>query len=152
MKQLIVFDLDGTLAQSKAALDGEMAVLLTDLLDVVRVAVISGGAWPQFQKQLLDQVPREGRLERLSLLPTCGTKFYSYDGRWELLYSEDLSGAEKAKIIAALSRPPPALRPGRCGAPSSRTGEARSPIRPWGNRPRWWRKSNGTRTSPKGPG
>ena len=48
MKQLIVFDLDGTLAQSKASLDEEMATLLTDLLGVVQVAVISGGAWPQF--------------------------------------------------------------------------------------------------------
>ena len=35
MKKLIVFDLDGTLAKSKSALDSEMATLLHDLLDVV---------------------------------------------------------------------------------------------------------------------
>jgi hydroxymethylpyrimidine pyrophosphatase-like HAD family hydrolase len=44
MKKLIVFDLDGTLAPSKSALDGEMSTLLHDLLGVVKVAVISGGA------------------------------------------------------------------------------------------------------------
>ena len=33
MKKLIVFDLDGTLAKSKSALDPEMATLLHDLLE-----------------------------------------------------------------------------------------------------------------------
>jgi hydroxymethylpyrimidine pyrophosphatase-like HAD family hydrolase len=32
MKKLIVFDLDGTLAKSKSALDPEMSTLLHDLL------------------------------------------------------------------------------------------------------------------------
>ena len=44
MKKLIVFDLDGTLAPSKSPLDDEMSSLLHDLLAVVKVAVISGGA------------------------------------------------------------------------------------------------------------
>ena len=48
MKKLIVFDLDGTLAESKASLDAEMAALLNRLLEIVKVAVISGGDWPQF--------------------------------------------------------------------------------------------------------
>jgi hydroxymethylpyrimidine pyrophosphatase-like HAD family hydrolase len=48
MKSLIVFDLDGTLAESKSAIDAEMATLLTALLAVVKVAIISGGALPQF--------------------------------------------------------------------------------------------------------
>ena len=34
MKRLIVFDLDGTLAESKAALDAEMATLLSALLGI----------------------------------------------------------------------------------------------------------------------
>ena len=33
MKQRIVFDLDGTLAESKSSLDAEMSRLLGDLLD-----------------------------------------------------------------------------------------------------------------------
>ncbi len=51
MKKLIAFDLDGTLAQSKSPIGPEMAELLTRLLGIVKVAVISGGAWPQFEKQ-----------------------------------------------------------------------------------------------------
>ena len=52
MKSLVVFDLDGTLALSKSSLDAEMAALLVRLLAIVKVAVISGGAWAQFEKQV----------------------------------------------------------------------------------------------------
>jgi hydroxymethylpyrimidine pyrophosphatase-like HAD family hydrolase len=57
MKKLIVFDLDGTLAESKSPLDAEMSKLLGALLGIVKVAVISGGNWPQFEKQLLSNLP-----------------------------------------------------------------------------------------------
>lgn len=103
MKQLVIFDLDGTLAESKAPLDAEMAALLTQLLEVARVAVISGGAWTQFEKQVLTYLPHDERLKKLSLLPTCGTKFYRFDGSWQALYSEDFSHDERDKIIGALN-------------------------------------------------
>jgi phosphomannomutase len=44
MKKLIGFDLDGTLAPSKSPVDAETLTLLHDLLGIVKVAVISGGA------------------------------------------------------------------------------------------------------------
>ncbi len=103
MKQLVVFDLDGTLAESKRPLDAEMAALLASLLDIVKVAVISGGAWPQFETQLLANLPDTYRRERLSLLPTCGTKFYRNDGKWSELYSEDFSRIDAGRITAALN-------------------------------------------------
>ena len=117
MKKLVVFDLDGTLAESKASIDAEMAALLSSLLACAKVAVISGGNWPQFQKQVLAHLPHDEHLKNLSLLPTCGTKFYRYaadvaepHGRlsrrtdWEKLYSEDFTAAEKEKIIGALNK------------------------------------------------
>jgi phosphomannomutase len=104
MKQLIVFDLDGTLAISKSSLDAEMAALLGSLLVIVKVAVISGGNWPQFEKQLLSNLPGDDRLKNLSLLPTCGTKFYKYESGWKLLYSEDFTAEEKEKIIRSLNQ------------------------------------------------
>jgi len=51
VKKLIVFDLDGTLAESKESLDAEMAALLSALLGIVKVAVISGGDWPQLRNK-----------------------------------------------------------------------------------------------------
>jgi len=88
VKKLIVFDLDGTLAESKSSLDAEMSTLLSALLGVVKVAVISGGDWPQFLKQLLTKLPDDERLNNLSLLPATGTKFYAYSSGWKKLCSE----------------------------------------------------------------
>jgi phosphomannomutase len=104
MKKLIVFDLDGTLAESKSSLDAEMATLLSALLGIVKVAVISGGNWPQFEKQVLSNLRHGEQLKNLSLLPTCGTKFYQYEVDWKKLYSEDFTAGEKEKIIRSLQQ------------------------------------------------
>jgi HAD superfamily hydrolase (TIGR01484 family) len=104
MKKLIVYDLDGTLAESKSPLDKEMSALLHNLLCIVKVAVISGGGWPQFEKQVLSNLPHDDRLKNLSLLPTCGTKFYKYTGEWKKIYSEDFTEEEKKKIISSLNK------------------------------------------------
>jgi phosphomannomutase len=104
MKKLIVFDLDGTLAPSKSALGPDMAALLHDLLGIVKVAVISGGDWPQFEKQLLSNLPQDERLVNLSVLPTCGTKFFQYSSEWKELYSEDFTAKEKEQITSSLQK------------------------------------------------
>lgn len=104
MKTLIAFDLDGTLAESKAAIDDEMGALVSGLLAVVRVAVISGAGLPQFEAQVLAHLPPHADLRRLSLLPTCGTRFYAYADRWDELYAHDLSAAQKQTIVAELER------------------------------------------------
>ncbi len=104
MKKLIVYDLDGTLAESKSSLDAEMASLLHNLFCIVKVAVISGGDWPQFEKQLLFNLPQDKHLTNLSILPTCGTKFFKYTGDWEKIYSEDFTADEKEKIISSLKK------------------------------------------------
>jgi hypothetical protein len=103
-KRLIVFDLDGTLAKSKSSLDAEMSTLIHSLLGIVKAAVISGGAWPQFEAQVLSNLPSDDGLMNLSLLPTCGTRFFAYSGAWNELYSENLTVDEKTKIVGALTR------------------------------------------------
>jgi len=104
MKKLIIFDLDGTLALSKASLDPEMAGILSNLLAVAKVAIISGGDWPQFEKQVLANLPQGQALESLSILPTCGTKYYQYKKGWEQLYAENFTADEKEKIISNLNK------------------------------------------------
>jgi phosphomannomutase len=104
VKSLIIFDLDGTLAKSKSTLEPEMARLLDKLLSVVKVSIISGGAWPQFESQVLTHLPKDDRLKNLFLLPTSGTRFLRYDGDWKQLYAEDFTADEKKKIIDALNK------------------------------------------------
>ena len=152
MKKLIVFDLDGTLAESKSPLDAEMAKLLGGLLGVVKVAVISGGSWSQFEAQVLSNLPHDDSLKGLSLLPTCGTKFYRYTRDWEKLYSEDFTEEEKRKIIRSLKQAieSRAFKAEKVwGEQILKTGAARSPFPPWASRPPS-KKENGTLTSPSG--
>jgi phosphomannomutase len=104
MKKLVVFDLDGTLAPSKSAIDQEMAELIDQLLGTLKVAVISGAAWPQFQTQVLSHLATDERLENLSILPTCGTQFYKFNHRWQRLYAENITSEEKEKIISSLKK------------------------------------------------
>ena len=102
MKKLVIFDLDGTLAKSKSPIDKEMAELLRNLLEVQLVSIISGGDWPQFEKQVLQHLPKTTILKKLTILPTCGTKFYHYNSKWEELYEENFTEAEKKKILDSL--------------------------------------------------
>ncbi len=102
--KLVAFDLDDTLAPSKSRLDPEMAELLTDLIRLVPVCIISGGRFEQFSMQVLDAVGDAADLSQLHLMPTCGTQYYERAGQdWSQVYSEDLSEAEKASVVAALT-------------------------------------------------
>lgn len=107
-KKLVAFDLDGTLAPSKSPLPEQMAPLMKALLDRHEVCVISGGKFAQFEKQLLaglEAGPAE--LQRLHLMPTCGTRYYLYDiakRTWALQYAEDFTEPEKKKIVTALNK------------------------------------------------
>jgi HAD superfamily hydrolase (TIGR01484 family) len=102
---MIAFDLDGTLAESKQPLKDDMAATLKGLLDVASVAVISGGDWPQFDKQVASRLPAGTKLERLFLMPTTGSKLYRYqDGAWVRIYADDFSRAEHDEILGALKK------------------------------------------------
>jgi hypothetical protein len=108
VRKVIAFDLDGTLAPSKSPLPDKMAELLNRLLDKYQVCVMSGGKFGQFEIQLLSNLHISAdKLVKLHLMPTCGTRYYKYDGaagRWTLQYAEDFSRDEKQKIIGALNK------------------------------------------------
>jgi len=101
MKELVAFDLDGTLAESKQPLQEPMGEALANLLDVAHVAVISGGDWPQFEKQVASRLPERADRTKLWLMPTTGTKLYRFDGEWRAVYAELFEDEEKQKILTA---------------------------------------------------
>ena len=104
MKQLVAFDLDGTLAESKQAIQPDMGEALASLLGVAHVAVISGGDWPQFDKQVASRLPEGADLSRLWLMPTTGTKLYTHQsGAWKAVYAELFDDGQKKKIIDAFN-------------------------------------------------
>ncbi len=100
--KLVIFDLDGTLAESKSVMDSEMSGLLQQLLEKTNVAVISGGSFEQFQKQFLVGLSApEHLLKNLSLFPTCGARFFRFDNEWSEVYAHTLTEAEKKEIFKA---------------------------------------------------
>lgn len=102
---LVAFDLDDTLAPSKQALPARIGQQLLALAEHVEVAVISGGQWKQFQSQFIANLPAptQAHLDRIHLMPTCGTQYFRHDGAtFTAVYSEPLSEDEKARAIAAL--------------------------------------------------
>ena len=98
-KKLVVFDLDGTLVESKSAMDAEMSALFTDLLKKKIVAVIGGGKYELFKSQLIERLSTSQELrKRLFLFPTTATSFYRYKSGWKKVYALNLSTAQAAKI------------------------------------------------------
>lgn len=102
----VVFDLDGTLTESKQAISPDVAHRLKQLLQRFDVAVISGGAWPQFQAQLLAHLNIDkAEAARLYLFPTSATSFYLHvDGAWQAMYSEQLPPDDRDRIFAAFKQ------------------------------------------------
>ncbi|MBC7503986.1 HAD-IIB family hydrolase [Candidatus Gracilibacteria bacterium] len=103
MKSLIIFDLDDTLAESKSAILPNMAIALRDLLQIKKVAIITGGKYEQIIKQVVSNLPKDANLSNLYLFPTCGASYYHFiDGVWINVYEERLSPEDVKKIFQAL--------------------------------------------------
>src|ERR1035437_2166082 len=101
-KELIVFDLDGTLTKTKSNLEQDMSDALTALLQEKKVAIIGGGSYKQFKKQLLSQlkVPTS-LLPKLFLFPVTANAFYHYQNRWREVYNFKFHKGDWFKIKKA---------------------------------------------------
>lgn len=108
VRKIIAFDLDGTLAPSKSPLPDRMGAALNRLLEKYQVCVISGGKFEQFEKQLLGNLKADSKkLEKLHIMPTCGTRYYRYDSKksaWRQIYAEDFNETDKKKITNELEK------------------------------------------------
>lgn len=117
-KRLIIFDLDGTLTESKSDMDAEMAGLVASLLEKKQVAVIGGAKYETFRRQLLSKLKAPpGSLKNLFLFPTTATVFYRFNGNdpepspaasygagWEEVYRDDLTDEEKKEVMSAFEK------------------------------------------------
>jgi HAD superfamily hydrolase (TIGR01484 family) len=102
---LVAFDLDDTLAPSKSSMDPSMVPVFAELLATTQVCVISGGQIEQFRSQFLTSLGEVSpeALERLHLMPTCGTQYYRYvAGTWTEIYAENLTATERDDAMSAL--------------------------------------------------
>jgi phosphomannomutase len=85
--KLMAFDLDGTLAESKQPLTAQMASTLARLTQTMPMAVMSGAAFTQFEKQFLTALPADTNLSNLYIFPTNAAQCYVYkSGAWSAIY------------------------------------------------------------------
>jgi phosphomannomutase len=104
-KKLIIFDLDGTLTESKVEIDADAGALLSSLLKEKKAGIIGGGALERFKIQVLAGLPRDTKLKNLFLFPLNGGSFYQYqNSEWQEVYSRKLSDEEKRNIREAFGK------------------------------------------------
>ena len=101
--QLVMFDLDDTLAPSKSPMDDSMVEVFGRLLERSMACIISGGRFEQFQVQVLDRLGDTVNRANLHLMPTNGTQYVRWDGsEWTTVYAEYLTDDEKQRTLTTL--------------------------------------------------
>lgn len=106
--KLIAFDLDGTLAESKQPVSAQVGELITQLLEVMPVAILSGAGFVQYERQLLPALPETAHLANLYLFPDNAAVCRVYkDGQWKNVYDHSFNVLEKARIMQALKEAVP---------------------------------------------
>jgi len=104
-KKIVVFDLDGTLTESKQPMDKEMGELLVKLLEKKFIAIISGGKYEMFEHQLPVLQPSPELIKKLFFFPTTGSRFYRFsDNTWKQVYADEMSVEERKKIKDAFEK------------------------------------------------
>jgi hypothetical protein len=87
MRKLILFDLDGTLTESRLPITQESAELFKLLLGNYYVGVVSGCSIDQMKHQL-SGVLSSDKLNKLYLFPSTSTCLYSYKKEWVCIYKD----------------------------------------------------------------
>lgn len=96
----VIFDLDGTLAESKQPMSPSVAELLVQL---PLVAVMTGAGWAQIEKQFLSAFPQGTDLSNVYIFPDNGAQCFIYkDGTWNEQYSMVFSPEEASHITTVL--------------------------------------------------
>src|SRR3989344_2299545 len=102
--KVIIFDLDGTLAESKQRISADMADLLVELLKKMPVAVMSGAGFPQFEKQFFSALPDGTPFEHLYIFPDNAAQCFVFvQGAWHPRWDYHFSDIERAHILQTLA-------------------------------------------------
>jgi len=101
----MIFDLDGTLAESKGPIDVMMATVLGEATQKMNIVVITGGMFEQIERQVIAKLPVSTNLQNFFILPTTGSAMYQYVGQqWLCVYELRLSQTEIGKIEKAFEQ------------------------------------------------
>lgn len=99
MKKILIFDLDGVLAESKQDVSEQMAHQILLLAEYYKIAIISGCSWRQMKDQCLDKlwIQNDIRMNDIFLLPTSGSQIYDAFGN--IIFEDKLKLKDKCLIM-----------------------------------------------------
>ncbi len=100
----VIFDLDNTLALAFEHLSPRTAKGLAQLLDLIPVAIISGATIERMEEYVLPTLPKNAKLENLTLFPDTGARCYVCKyGSWERAYNNTFTKEEFDAVVSALN-------------------------------------------------
>lgn len=107
-KNLIVFDLDDTLTESKQLMSMDIARALADLGDTFDIAIISGCNWQQMEKQVVSSIVfANATLDSFYFLPTSGAALAVLNDPVALnptfIYRDKLNLREKCSALTSFN-------------------------------------------------
>ena len=95
-KHIVLFDMDGTLTESRQAIHVNMVKKIKELLQVpnVEVGVVTGSDYDYVKQQLGLLLDESDMCQKIHIMPCNGTKYYtpptSKDGLYKLSHYEDM--------------------------------------------------------------
>lgn len=97
-KQILIFDLDGVLTESKQDVPESIASRIRVLAEDYYITIISGCSWRQMQDQCMEKLDIDEILHcRVFYLPTSGSQMY--DGFGRLIFEDILRLKDKCLIM-----------------------------------------------------
>lgn len=106
-KNLIVFDLDDTLTESKQLMSMDIARALANLGDTFDIAIISGCNWQQMEKQVVPSIVfANATLDSFYFLPTSGAALATIDPVSldpTFIYKDELNLREKCSALTSFN-------------------------------------------------
>lgn len=101
---IVIFDIDNTLTESRSKIDARLATLLSKLIDMVPVALISGGSLDDFQSQVISHLSHVKK-ENLYVLPTTGSELFTYkNNTWTKEYSHPMNDYKRRLVFSKLAK------------------------------------------------
>jgi hydroxymethylpyrimidine pyrophosphatase-like HAD family hydrolase len=94
-----IFDIDGTLAESKQKVTSKVAKKLSKLSVNNNVAIISGASLNQVLEKVVNQLKNSRKNENIYLLPTSGASLFVYkNNNWHEVYNYGIEKSEVKKM------------------------------------------------------
>lgn len=102
--EIILFDLDDTLTESKQKVGPEMAQIFSKLLESTKLAIVSGAKFEQQLNQFINLLPKESNYKNLFSFPENAAQCMTFNGSdWTEQYSFFLSQEEVIEVTNALN-------------------------------------------------